>query len=186
MESDTFSSWSGLMPMWYLAGPIGDVKDDSYREWRNDITDKLEQIGVDALNPLTKYEGQEADVKNKMDILRDHSDYASVKESMYDILRLDKEMVRRSNGVIAYIPSDMGYTVGTTREIALAYEWHKPIIVITDIQRLSNSLIGMATHICGSLDEAVEIIRKHYKADLIRRYRAFLRKNNLKITESFI
>lgn len=164
------------MTLFYLAGAIGDVKDDSFRVWRNKITKILNELGVDVLNPLDKYEGKEADQKDKLDVLRDHGDYSSVREEMFDILRLDKEMVRRSDGVIAYIPADMGYTVGTVREIALAYEWFKPVIVITDIPRLSNSLVGMASHICGSLDEAVEIIRKFYRNK--RALRAYVYRDN--------
>jgi nucleoside 2-deoxyribosyltransferase len=151
------------MTTFYLAGPIGDVKDQSYIKWRDVVTKRLRNIGVNVLNPLDKYEDKVGDVKKVLDTKRDEQDYDSVKEIMGDILRLDKELVRRADGVLAYVPADMGYTVGTIREISLAYEWSKPIIVITDIKRLSNSLVGMATHVVYSFDEAIEKIGEYYK-----------------------
>lgn len=146
---------------YYLAGPIADVKDDSYKTWREDLSDFLKSLGFKALNPLTKYKGKGGDVKDELFKMRKEGDWEGVKEFMEAfVLPADRELVKKSDGVIAYVPE---YTVGTIREISLAYEWNKPVYIVTYLKLPSNSLIAMATKVFRTWDELKEYFRKTLK-----------------------
>ena len=76
------------------------------------------------------------------------------------VLPSDRELVRNADMIIAFVPE---YSVGTMREIALAYEWKKPIFVVTTIECPANSLIGMATEIFSSFEELKRYLRKIFR-----------------------
>lgn len=148
-----------LLKKWYLAGPIGDVSDLSYKTWRDEMTKFLESQDHIAVNPLTKYKGKTGDYKKEFEKLRKEGKYDEVKKWMEEwILPHDRQLVKDSYGIIAYVPE---YTIGTTREIALAYEWKKPIYVVTTVKLPANSLIGMATKIFRNWKELKTYFREN-------------------------
>jgi len=143
---------------YYLAGPIADVKDDSYKAWRDDITKFLENIGQGVYNPLTKYEGKAGDFKDELLEMRENGEWKEVKKFMEDlVLPADRLLVKKSDGVIAFVPN---YTVGTLREISLAYEWKKPVYIVSNMKLPSNSLIGMATEIFKTFEELKKYLKE--------------------------
>lgn len=153
MFSNRKKKWKNLK--FYLAGPIGDVKDNSYKTWREDIEKFLESLGHRTNNPL-KFQGRSGDFKEELFQLRKERKYNQVKEFMEKfLLPHDRMLVKKSDVIIAYVPS---YTVGTLREISLAYEWKKPILVVTRKRFPSNSLIGMATKMFNNFKELKEYI----------------------------
>lgn len=145
----------------YLAGPICDAKGASYIKWRQDLKDFLTKLNIQALDPTDKHQGHVGDVKNKLQVLRENGEFEKVKEFMEKfVLPSDKELVKQSDFIIAYVPE---YSVGTSREIALAYEWNKPIYVVTPIKYPSNALIGMATKIFSTFDGLQNYLYRLYK-----------------------
>lgn len=134
----------------YLAGPIADVKDNSYILWRQDLRKFLETLKIEALDPTDKYQGHCGDVRDELSKLRKEGKLEDIKKFMEEVvLPIDRKLVKKADVIIAYMPE---YTVGTCREIALAYEWKKPIYVVTPIRFPSYSLIGMATKIFSTFE----------------------------------
>jgi len=145
---------------WYLAGPIGLVKDDSDRQWRNEAKKHLDYIDPfeqEIIGGIAEEGGESP--KQKFNRLRTEGKIDKVRELMAEILRVDLVSVVKSDGLLAYSPEP---TWGTIRECALAHLMRKPIVVWTEAKGwdLANTLIGVSTIIVSSFDDAIEACRQ--------------------------
>jgi len=142
---------------WYLAGPICHVKDGSDREWRDaakthlaciDPFDEEEHLWMEHRLPGE----QPKDVMNR---LRVEGQIDTVRKLMQEVLQLDKDCVQRADGVLAYSPFP---SWGTIREITLAHEYGKPVVLWTPRrgEELSNTEIALSTKLVHSFDDAIE------------------------------
>jgi len=142
--------------IWYLAGPICHVSDNSDREWRNTAKRQLHYIDPfeveEHLWPEYRLLGEKP--KDTMNRLRAEGKIDLIRKLMQEVLALDKKSVERADGVLAYSPFP---SWGTIREITLAYELGKPVVLWTPRHgtELSNTEIALSTVIVESLDEAL-------------------------------
>lgn len=141
---------------WYLAGPICHVVDGSDKDWRECAKQKLHCIDPfeeeENVWPEERYPGEMP--KNALNRLRTEGRVVLVRKLMQDILALDERSVARADGLLVYSPKP---SWGTIREVSLAYQQHKPVVIWTEATRwaLSNTLIGMSTNIVQSLESAI-------------------------------
>lgn len=90
----------------YLAGPINGCSDAEANDWRDDLTARLP--GHNIISPMVR------DYRGKED------------ENVADIIRGDKEDIRKSHVVVAHCPKP---SVGTSMEVYYAWAKDKAVVV---------------------------------------------------------
>jgi len=142
---------------WYLAGPTCHVTDGSDAAWRERAKKELDYIDPFEeeadLWPEERLPGEQP--KDTMNRLRRAGNIHKVRELMQEVLRLDEESVTQADGVLAYSPSP---SWGTIREVALAYQQGKPVVLWTEATGwdLSNTQIALSTSLVSTLDDAIQ------------------------------
>jgi nucleoside 2-deoxyribosyltransferase len=110
----------------YLAGSIWetDYREYVHKNYKDKLTilDPLIENGV-TVNIITK----------TVDRTREN----------FEIVELDKEMIRKSDIFVAFIRQ---WTAGTLMEIMYAYENHKPVYIITDPDAVLHLDIWLSYH----------------------------------------
>ncbi len=150
--------------LWYLAGPICHVKEGSDRHWR-EVAKKqlwcLDPFDEEVLGGQVK---DGVSPKERFNLLRAANEIDRLRQEMQDILRMDEDSVTSAEGVLAYSPEP---TWGTIREVALAYQQQKPVVLWTEAvgSGLSNTLIGLSTRIVPTLQDAI-VACKQIEAEL--------------------
>lgn len=120
----------------YLCGPINGCTDEECNDWRVLIRSLLG--GCEIVDPMRRdYRGRE-------------------QECWREIVELDKIDVAQCDIVAANAPKP---SVGTSMEIFLAWQFAKPIVVITPNPTPSPWLIYHATKIVRTYADAAEWIR---------------------------
>ena len=150
---------------WYLAGPICHVKDDSDKEWREEAKRYLKDRGHGYIDPFEEEKIPETDIENPKEFfnqLRIMSEWKRLNILMQPILYIDKISVTNADGVLCYSPEP---SWGTIRECTLAHEQSKPIVIFTGgvhtKDNMSNTMVGMASAIVETLDDAIDECLKY-------------------------
>lgn len=121
-------------PKVYLAGPITGLTYDDAQDWRDDAARVLEEHGIEALSPL-----RGKDYLRPLGTLDDAGDmtksaYAMNKEwplsTPKGITMRDHNDVRNADAVLAYLKGAEKVSVGTVMEIAWAFAYRVPSIVV--------------------------------------------------------
>ncbi len=147
---------------WYLAGPICHVTDGSDRRWRDemkqelDCIDPFEQDPILPPSPLWGAGGKPKDILNR---LREGGAVDAVREAMREVLCCDSASVASADGVLAYSPEP---SWGTIREVVLAHEQDKPVVIWTESTgwQLSNTLIGLSTAVVHTKEDAIQACKR--------------------------
>jgi len=136
----------------YLSGPILNAADDGV-EWRLHITPKLEEFGLEILDPCQKHialgddrlnEIGESKKKHRNLILEEK--WAEVKQSFWPIVRTDLRMVDHCDFIIFNHDPTIP-TVGTIHELVVATFEKKVILLKYDKSKLEEFNPWMATFI---------------------------------------
>jgi hypothetical protein len=117
----------------YLCGPIHAAIDDGMG-WRNDITPKLQQLGLIVDDPCKKTANGVGEVKDdkKMFIeLVKSKNYSEAKKQFYPIIRKDLRSVDKADFLIVVYDPTL-HLVGTLHEIFTAHIQRKPILLWYD------------------------------------------------------
>jgi len=153
----------------YLCGPM-DYAEDSGREWRDVITEELEEIGFDRkqiLNPCQKpisSAGHKmSDEVKLMNGYREMEDWEGLERLMKKIMNIDLRLVDKSDIVIVNISSDVR-TTGTIHEVVQARIQHKPVYLIDTqgMQHVSGWMLALVgrDRVHQSMESVVESIRR--------------------------
>lgn len=140
----------------YLAGPITGLTFDEADDWRQVAIEKLEYGGVTPLSPLRaekylakygkltdQYLGETPMVTDRGIMVRDHWD------------------VSRCDAVLFYLKGAERVSIGTVMELAWAYAYRKPVVVVIEDEGNvhEHSMVREAIdYRVESLDEAIKQI----------------------------
>lgn len=132
----------------YLAGPI-EYEADAGKGWREDITPRLLELGIEALDPTTGC-GEETpadwDQREQAVIAaKQASNWPELTKLMRRVWIMNKNGVDVADMVIVYCRDD-ARLAGTIREMHEAYEYHKPIFLVVagDARKLKSHILYMA------------------------------------------
>lgn len=112
----------------YLAGPIDGVQRQEALNWREDVSQRLNQVGVSTFSPAHAFS-----------VVYFGGDSPSNKAVARAVTEINRYAISQSSVVLAYLPKDR-ITIGTIREIEYAISIGKPVVVLverTDIPFLS-------------------------------------------------
>lgn len=122
----------------YLCGPLGCVDDDGVG-WRNDLTPRLESLGLIVDDPTKSVSdegiGEVGDDKKKFREIILREDFKELKEQFWPIVRKDLRSVDKSDFLIVNYDS-LAPTVGTYDECTRASVQKKPILLKYDKNQL--------------------------------------------------
>jgi len=144
---------------------VGHMQYLSGRNWRDEITQKLEAINITCFDPYKKpfikdVEEDEAS-RDEMEKWMVNQDYDRVTERMKTVRSYDLNLVDRSDFVIAHLVPDVA-SWGSAEEIVTAVRMKKPIFVSMEGGKSKTPLwmLGMFPHkyIYNCLDEVVEML----------------------------
>lgn len=119
----------------YTCGPIDRVSYKNAMDWRTDITQFLNELGVaQVINPLTELfesdgvsESEQA-VEHRRNLLRE-CNYDELAKEMRKISNRDLHLIDLSHVIIVYY--DMAvHMAGTIHELVLATQQKKPILIV--------------------------------------------------------
>ena len=127
----------------YLSGPIAGFTYEEANKWRTEVTDKLQEFGVQTLNPL----------RGRM-FAHSNDEIVDPKE----LVHRDLQDIRACDLVLAYMNEP---SLGTAMEI-----WHthiienKPVILVSDNPAIRRHpwIVLICTKIYATFDEAVNYI----------------------------
>jgi len=133
----------------YLAGAIDKVTASDAMEWREDMTDFLNDLGIGVFNPCDKpiYNTtvhEDNDFVSMVEALKDRGNYDEVQKIMQEIVRIDLNFVDLCNFMILNIEPDC-HMCGSYGEQTVACLQRKPIIIHCSkgISKIPNWLFGV-------------------------------------------
>ena len=144
---------------------VGHMQYLSGRDWRKEITDKLEPLNVMCFNPYEKpfmkdVEEDEAS-REEMETWMRTKQYDRASERMKMVRAYDLNLVDRSDFIIAHLVPDVA-SWGSAEEIVTAVREKKPVFVSMEGGKSKTPLwmLGMLPHkyIYNSLDEIVDML----------------------------
>jgi nucleoside 2-deoxyribosyltransferase len=137
------------MNIWtcYLAGKISGISLEESNTWRLVAKNVLENIYSDkkviAINPNDYY-----NFNNKMHLTEK------------EIIRFDLNKVRNSDVILVNLDGD---SIGTSMELMLAHELHKPIVGYLESKaELHPWLEYVCDRICENIFDAIDYIKNYY------------------------
>jgi len=135
----------------YLSGPIHSVKDDG-TIWRDDITPKLLEYGMEILDPCKKIISGNVDLsevgKNKQkfrDLIME-GNWGAVKKDFWPIIRCDLRMVDHCDFIIFNYNTEVPM-VGSIHELVVATFEKKVVLLKYNKSQLKDFNPWMATFI---------------------------------------
>jgi nucleoside 2-deoxyribosyltransferase len=159
----------------YLAGAI-DFYNENKIDWREDVKDKLLQIGFSSNNVLSPFKKPIHKWKNIMNAessislsIRKQKKWGALVDCVSQIAQIDLRLVDKSDFVIAFFPHDKNnspiFTVGTIHEIIRARQQDKPLMVVwpSGISKCSSWLMWLAGHenIFNNFDSLVKRLSEY-------------------------
>ena len=146
----------------YLAGPISGLTYDGAEEWREYVTTMLNQFGIEGYSPLRckKF------LRNH-GVLTDKPDYAENILATPDcIMTRDHWDVQTSDDIFVNLLGATKVTIGTVMEIAWAYVYRKPtILVMEDFNVHDHAMILKAgVFRAYDLDQGIHLTRAILRA----------------------
>jgi len=144
---------------------VGHMQYLSGRDWRKEITDKLEPLNVMCFNPYEKpfmkdVEEDEAS-RQEMETWMKTKQYDRVTDKMKTVRSYDLNLVDRSDFIIAHLVPDVA-SWGSAEEIVTAVRMKKPVFISMEGGKSKTPLwmLGMLPHkfIYNNLDEVVEML----------------------------
>lgn len=121
----------------YLCGPLGAVEDDG-KGWRQDITPKLEKMGLivdDPTKSTANGKGEVSDDKKYFKQLIKNEEFGKLKEEFWPIIRKDLRSVDKCDFLILNYQVGIP-TIGTYEECTRAVISKKPILLKYDKNEL--------------------------------------------------
>ena len=112
----------------YLAGPVDGVQRKEALDWRENVSQRLNQAGISTFSPAHAFS-----------VVYSGGDSLPNKATARAVTEINRYVIRQSSVVLAYLPKDRT-TIGTIREIEYAISIGKPVVALvehTDISFLS-------------------------------------------------
>lgn len=128
----------------YLAGGMQDLSFEEQNEWRERLSHLLVNRRRASSNNM-----KQINIINPVD-------YYNFQEKLFDtdkeVMRFDTNFVRNSNLII--VNANDPKSIGTSMEIAIAYEHHIPILILNENKEVLHSWwVEMSDRVFGDLKE---------------------------------
>jgi len=144
---------------------VGHMQYLSGRDWRKDVTEKLEPLNITCFNPYEKpfmkdVEEDEAS-REEMETWMRTKQYDRVTDRMKMVRAYDLNLVDRSDFIIAHLVPDVA-SWGSAEEIVTAVREKKPVFISMEGGKAKTPLwmLGMFPHkyIYNTIDEIIEML----------------------------
>lgn len=149
----------------YCAGPMEHV-DDMGISWRQEITPKLQAMGIGVLNPCDKatdYALENPETNALINAAKNREDWNEVHNILAPIVGADLRQVHHAAFIILYIDKD-AHMCGSYIEYAWAMLERKPVLCVVKQgkRNASGFIFGMNPHnlIFNTFDEALDYLRE--------------------------
>ena len=151
----------------YLCGPMDMAKDGGVG-WRDEITPKLQKMGIRVLDPCKKPSTMgimqdESKARENMRKWKETGKFGKIRPAYKMIRSIDLRCVDESSFLIGYINTDV-FMCGTIEEISVANRSKKPVLLCIEggKAKCPNWLLLMLDHrhIFGSWDELLSYLQK--------------------------
>jgi len=112
----------------YLAGPVDGVQRQEALDWRENVSQRLNQADISTFSPAHAFS-----------VVYSGSNSLPNKVTARAVTEINRYAISQSSVVLAYLPKDR-ITIGTIREIEYAVSIGKPVVALvehTDIPFLS-------------------------------------------------
>ena len=150
----------------YLSGGM-EYKKDLGKVWREWLTEKLEELRHDAINPVRleaiEEEGDEP-VQVRLTQMKLAADLVGVRKTVREFLfRKDMFAIQLSDAVVVLYDESAQYGAGTLSEAWEAFREARPVYLITDfpLEKIPTWLIGESTNIFKDFDEFLVYVKDH-------------------------
>jgi len=144
---------------------VGHMQYVSGRDWREEVTSKLNKIGVTCFDPYKKpfikdVEEDEA-TRQEMETWMRTKQYDRVTDRMKTVRAYDLNLVDRSDFIVAHLVPEVA-SWGSAEEIVTAVRMKKPVFVSMEGGKAKTPLwmLGMFPHkyIYNSIEEIVDML----------------------------
>lgn len=144
---------------------VGHMQYLSGRDWRADVTEKLNPLKVTCFNPyekpFIKDVEEDEETRGQMDVWMKTKQYDRVTDRMKTVRAYDLNLVDRSDFIIAHLVPDVA-SWGSAEEIVTAVRMKKPVFVSMEGGKSKTPLwmLGMFPHkyIYNNVDEIVDML----------------------------
>ena len=142
--------------MWRFSEPL--------KNWRSDMADSLEEMGVTCFNPYEHPFVKNIDEGKQVQLqqLREKGNLNDLQERMKTIRSYDLSMVDRSDFIICYIKPNIP-TWGTVDELVMAESLNRPVFVCIEGGKRKAPLWVYALcphkYMYNSMDEITDVLR---------------------------
>ena len=142
----------------YLAGPMSGLSFEEALKWREEFKAKLKDSGNENIHCFSPLRGRKfIEDYEKFDKDREYSHPLGTHKA---INTRDHNDVKTSDLVLVNFLGAKTISIGTVMEIAWAWSYKKPIVMITDEENIHNHpmIRECVGFFADSLDQAVELV----------------------------
>jgi nucleoside 2-deoxyribosyltransferase len=149
-------------PKVYLAGPIRGLNYDDATKWREQATESLRSVGIDAMSPMRgkRYLKGVSDAGGAK-IADAYAEYPL--STMKAIVTRDRHDCMKNDMVIMYLKGAQTVSIGSVLEIAWADAARVPVVLVMEKDKSNLHEHGMVREMCGfhveTLEEALEVVK---------------------------
>ena len=144
---------------------VGHMQYVSGRDWREEVSNRLNSIGVVCFDPYKKPfindVEEDEETREQMDIWMKTKQYDRVTKRMKTVRAYDLNLVDRSDFIIAHLVPDVA-SWGSAEEIVTAVRMKKPIFISMEGGKAKTPLwmLGMLPHkyIYNSIEEIIDML----------------------------
>lgn len=119
-----------MRPLVYLAGPIAGTEYREVMDWRNEADARLYDRSIDTLSPMRRKEalGIGKSIATSFRAYEQHGPFYTSK----GIMTRDHTDVQRADALLVYLLGATQPSLGTVMELAWAYAYRKPAVVVIE------------------------------------------------------
>ena len=149
----------------YLSGGM-EYKEELGKEWRDWLTDKLEEQRHDAINPvrLEVLEEDDEPIQVKLTRMKNDGDLNGVRKAVrHTLFRKDMFAIQLADAIIVLYDESAQRGAGTLSEAWEAFREGRPVYLVTGfpVEKIPTWLIGETAAIFHSLAELLEYTKDH-------------------------
>jgi len=151
----------------YLCGPIGDIKIENAKNWRNWLMERLGEMEIKTLDPLRKYGDRLASVRSKLSNWKRFGNIDAIRLMVSQmIIPSDLEAVKKCDFVTLNLPAGDVELCGSYGEITLAFYFNKPVYIVTKRHlkpcNIPKWAIGCSTKIFRNWEDYLSYVKKNW------------------------
>ena len=150
----------------FLSGGM-EYKKNLGKEWREWLTERLEEQRHDAINPVRLeviVEKDDEPIQARLSKMKNDNDFEAVRQNVREhLFRKDMFGIQLADALVVLYDESAQRGAGTLAEAWEAFREAKPVYLITDfpVEKIPTWLIGETTNIFKDFDEFLEHVKDH-------------------------